>query len=124
MPKITKEFRINQIKQKLSECYQCEDNKENIFITLIDELAFQIFTLQDCKEKILQDGYMVLFQQGKQEMWIVNPLQKVYDQTVKNLNTTIKSLESIGSKRKKDSDEEPDKSLSEFLNMAKKIKGE
>lgn len=125
MPKITKEYKISKIKEKLMECYDCDPKKETIFHTLLDELAWQMFTLQECKEQINEEGYMIDFIQGKQCMKIVNPVQKIYDQTVKNMSITIKSLESIGSKQNKN--DKSDKGMGDFgeyLNLVKQTRGE
>lgn len=125
MPKITKEYKISKIKEKLMECYDCDPKKETIFHTLLDELAWQMFTLQECKEQINEEGYMIDFVQGKQCMKIVNPVQKIYDQTVKNMSITIKSLESIGSKQNKnDKSDKGMEGFGEYLNLVKQTRGE
>lgn len=125
MPKLTNDYKIKKIKEKLLDCYECNNGKETIFHTLIDELAWQIFTLQKSKEQIAEEGYMIDFIQGKQHMKIVNPIQKIYDQTIKNMNITIKSLESIGSINKKSSKEDDDKGgFGDFLNKVKELRGE
>lgn len=68
---------------------------------------------------------MIDFIQGKQQMKIINPIQKIYDQTVKNLNITIKSLESIGVKGNKSKvGEDGLGAFGEFLNKVKQIRGE
>ena len=125
MPKLTKEYRIKQIKDKLLECYECDSSKETIFHTLIDELAWQMFTLQECKKQINDEGYMINFVQGRQQMKIVNPIQKIYDNTVKNMSITIKSLESIGSKHNKsDKSDNGMGDFGEYLNLVKQTRGE
>ena len=125
MPKLTKEYKITKLKQKLMECYDCDPKKETIFHTLLDELAWQIFTLQECKEQINEEGYMIDFVQGKQCMKIVNPVQKIYDQTVKNMNITIKSLETIGVKGNKSKGNGDDLGgFKEFLDKVRQVRGE
>ena len=125
MPKLTKEYKISKLKDKLMDCYDCDPKKETIFHTLLDELAWQMFTLQECKEQINEEGYMIDFVQGKQCMKIVNPVQKIYDQTVKNMSITIKSLESIGSKQSKNDKGNGDSGdFNNYLALVKQIRGE
>ncbi len=97
MPKITKETRIKQELERLTEIYrELPENKLALVIPLLENAAFMKITLEDLQESINRNGCSEEYKNGENQYGkkAAADLQ-AYNSLIKNYNTISDRLEKL-----------------------------
>ena len=107
----------NRLTKKIRSCLKIDENAGAIVDNLVDNLVFQFMTLSRVREEMRIEGICVEFEQGKQSMTIQHPLIKTYNDFIKNMNTTVKTLIDITGNNQSNKNMTPDEK--EFIDFLK-----
>ena len=107
----------SKIYKEIRECFKTQDLDNSVINSLEDDLYWQIVNLRKCRDILDEDGIVVDFKQGSQDMKIQHPAMKTYNDLIKNQTATIKTLLSLTNSDAKDSEL---KGMMDFLNKGKK----
>lgn len=118
MPRTKEGCERERIKKQIRECFSISNDSNIIIESLVDDLYWQIIKLRECRKLLDEQPVSVEFKQGKQEMNVQNPIQKTYNDLLKNQNTTIKTIMMLTGKKAGTSNGLKD--MLAFLNKPKK----
>ena len=71
------------------------NDKSKLGLSLIEEAEFMKVTLNDLKDKIVQDGVVTSMCQGKYNIDRANPALSQYNMLIKNYQTCIKNINDL-----------------------------
>jgi len=79
--------------EKLNDLFvMLDDDKKQLAERVIERVAFMTITLQILENNIKTKGPVILFKQGKQQMYIENPAQKSYNTMINRYTAAYNSL--------------------------------
>lgn len=71
------------------------EEKRELAVNLMDEIAFMRVTLFLLKERIQTQGATYEFKQGVQKMWVENPAQKSYNTMINRYTASLGKLSDL-----------------------------
>ncbi|MBD5832678.1 hypothetical protein KQH86_04325 [Weissella confusa] len=93
-----KEFKAHVAKSKtfFNKAFaDVPEEKEDVKKAIVDQLAFATVNLQTLQEDIIENGPIVLFVNGSQEMMRENPAQKSYVSVINRWTALVKELNGL-----------------------------